>query len=500
MAVGDDRARPPGAVDVEHARARDTRVETVEQRQMTRFGDDGAAVGVTDVGSQFLAPAGRVDADDGGTRERGTTEKEHVLGHVVEQHADVEGPVGPQRLEPRRARRALTHDSGPRPRLVFEPQTDVLVVRARGEQLRDRRFTHHAFCNMRATMATGSVRDEAQIAAGFASWLTSELPDHRNARVERVERPSAGWSNETVLLTCRSDGAEADERLVLRMPSVVPSYPDDALAAQAAVHATLRAAGVPVPAWSRSSSTMRGWAPRSWCWNSSRVTFPAKRPGSTPGSSKRPRIGSARSRRASSARSHSCTRSPWQSSPVDGLLRRGLAAEVDYWIRYADWASEGRPPAALVAALEWCRTTMPADEPAAALLWGDARLGNVMYGSDYRVVSLLDWELATLGPPEMDLAWYLALDELTTKATRSEVPGFHPREQFVARYELQLGRPVVDLAWHEVFALVRSVAVNDKQARLAAAAGVPYPGVFGDENPMLGYVGRRIERFNAATS
>ena len=143
---------------------------------------------------------------------------------------------------------------------------------------------------------------------------------------------------------------------------------------------------------------------------------------------------------------------------------------------------------------------MPADEPDAALLWGDARLGNVMYGPDYRVVSLLDWELATLGPPEMDLAWYLALDELTTKATRAGVPGFHSREQFVAGYELQLGRPVVDLAWHEVFALVRSVAVNDKQARLAEAAGVPYPGAFGDDNPMLGYVGRRIERFNAATS
>ena len=353
---------------------------------------------------------------------------------------------------------------------------------------------------MRATMATGSVRDEAQIAAGFASWLTSELPDHRNARVERVERPSAGWSNETVMLTCRSDGAEADERLVLRMPSVVPSYPDDALAAQAAVHATLRAAGVPVPrvvalelddAWLGAPFLVLEFVAGH---------VPGQAPGLDPWIVEAPH---ARQRAIQEgflgalAQLHAVQ---WQSSPVDGLLRRGLAAEVDYWIRYADWASEDRPPAALIAALEWCRTTMPADEPDAALLWGDARLGNVMYGSDYRVVSLLDWELATLGPPEMDLAWYLALDELTTKATRSGVPGFHPREQFVAGYELQLGRPVVDLAWHEVFALVRSVAVNDKQARLAAAAGVPYPGVFGDDNPMLGYVGRRIERFNAATS
>ena len=109
-----------------------------------------------------------------------------------------------------------------------------------------------------------------------------------------------------------------------------------------------------------------------------------------------------------------------------------------------------------------------------------------MYGSDYRVVSLLDWELATLGPPEMDLAWYLALDELTTKATRSEVPGFRTREQFVARYELQLGRPVVDLAWHEVFALVRSVRGERQAGPPGRSRGRAVPGRIRRREPDAG--------------
>ena len=71
------------------------------------------------------------------------------------------------------------------------------------------------------------------------------------------------------------------------------------------------------------------------------------------------------------------------------------------------------------------------------------------------------------------------------------------RTAAVARYEAALGRPVVDLAWHEVFALVRSVAINDRQARLAAAAGLAYPGVAGDENPVLAVLSARIEEYEA---
>jgi aminoglycoside phosphotransferase (APT) family kinase protein len=187
------------------------------------------------------------------------------------------------------------------------------------------------------------------------------------------------------------------------------------------------------------------------------------------------------------------------SGEVTARLRHGIPAEIEYWASYIDWSSDGAPPHTLRDAIIWCRGTAP-DAPSTSLLWGDARLGNVMYDDTPAVVAALDWELATIGPPEMDLGWYLALDALTAKATGTAVPGFRPRPDVIARYERGLGRTVQHLEWHEVFALIRSAAVTDRLARLAARTGVPSPGAYGDDNPLLGYVARRIDRYGAAAS
>jgi aminoglycoside phosphotransferase (APT) family kinase protein len=95
----------------------------------------------------------------------------------------------------------------------------------------------------------------------------------------------------------------------------------------------------------------------------------------------------------------------------------------------------------------------------------------------------------------MDLGWYIVLDEITTGFVGRTVPGFAARDDVVRRYERALGRDVVHLAWHEIFALTRSIAINDCQARLAAAAGTPYPGVPGDANPVLAHLDARISAF-----
>ena len=182
------------------------------------------------------------------------------------------------------------------------------------------------------------------------------------------------------------------------------------------------------------------------------------------------------------------------------MIRGGegsLAREVAWWVDYVDWASDGEPAARLAEAAAWCAATMPTSEPPASLAWGDARIGNVLFDDDRSVASVLDWEQASIGPAEMDLAWYLVLDELTTHFVKRTVPGFMTRAEIVERYEAALGRPVRDLEWHEIFALVRSTAINDRQARLAAQSGVDYPGVAGDDNPVLGFIAERIRAFAA---
>ena len=38
------------------------------------------------------------------------------------------------------------------------------------------------------------------------------------------------------------------------------------------------------------------------------------------------------------------------------------------------------------------------------LCWGDSRIGNVIY-RDFEPAGVLDWEMAAIGPREMDVSW-----------------------------------------------------------------------------------------------
>ncbi|SIL77983.1 Uncharacterised protein [Mycobacteroides abscessus subsp. abscessus] len=58
--------------------------------------DDQLTVGVPDLGGHFRGTTGWVDPHDRGPREGGTAQPKDEVGHVVQQHADMEGPVCPQ--------------------------------------------------------------------------------------------------------------------------------------------------------------------------------------------------------------------------------------------------------------------------------------------------------------------------------------------------------------------------------------------------------------------
>ncbi len=139
-----------------------------------------------------------------------------------------------------------------------------------------------------------------------------------------------------------------------------------------------------------------------------------------------------------------------------------------WWEELTDWTFDGAPPPALVGAFAWCREHLPVDEPPASVLWGDVRLGNVMFDDAFAPVAVLDWEMASIGPAELDLAWYTALEGMTEHFFGQRVPGFLTRDEIVARHEQALGRPLVDFAWFEIFAMCRSTALNLRADRLAS--------------------------------
>jgi aminoglycoside phosphotransferase (APT) family kinase protein len=149
-----------------------------------------------------------------------------------------------------------------------------------------------------------------------------------------------------------------------------------------------------------------------------------------------------------------------------------LAGEVEHCARYLAWAGEGKAPPVFEEGVAWCRAHLPHPEPPPSLLWGDVQLGNVLVGDDMGVSAVLDFEMASIGPAEVDLAWFVVLHEMAVVRCGGDLPGFLGRAATVATYEALLGRPVADLRWYEAFAALRSGAILVRAARLLARLGV----------------------------
>src|SRR5258708_31996535 len=91
-------------------------------------------------------------------------------------------------------------------------------------------------------------------------------------------------------------------------------------------------------------------------------------------------------------------------------------------------------------------------EPAAAVIHNDYKYDNVVLSAadPTQIVAVLDWEMATLGHPLMDLGttlgyWIEAGDPQALRQTAfgpTAVPGSLTRRELVARYAAQTGRPV----------------------------------------------------------
>jgi aminoglycoside phosphotransferase (APT) family kinase protein len=87
----------------------------------------------------------------------------------------------------------------------------------------------------------------------------------------------------------------------------------------------------------------------------------------------------------------------------------GLDQRLRYYEHYMNWAYPGQKPTA-TRALTWLKEHQPSERNVPVLLWGDSRIGNIIYAPGGTPVAVLDWEMATFGQAEEDLAWYVYLD------------------------------------------------------------------------------------------
>jgi aminoglycoside phosphotransferase (APT) family kinase protein len=183
-----------------------------------------------------------------------------------------------------------------------------------------------------------------------------------------------------------------------------------------------------------------------------------------------------------------------------GYVRR----QVEGWSRrYRQALTDDVPDAESVMA--WLDEQQPADV-GACVIHNDWRFDNLVLdpGDLSKIRAVLDWELATVGDPFMDLGsalayWVQADDDAGMQAFRmqpSNAAGMPSREEFVDRYCELAGRPRPDWLFYEVFGLFRLAGIA-QQIWYRYRNGQTSNPAFAPFGPAVVYLISRCERLIA---
>jgi aminoglycoside phosphotransferase (APT) family kinase protein len=159
-------------------------------------------------------------------------------------------------------------------------------------------------------------------------------------------------------------------------------------------------------------------------------------------------------------------------APGDTALARQLASHRDYY----EWARESHTIPLLERALDVLTTTIP-NNGRSVLNWGDGRPGNIIY-RNFEPVAVLDWEMAGVGPPEVDVAWTTFFQRFWAHFAGQfdiPVPEMFGREQTAATYERLSGHRLDDLTWYEALAGLRFGIILARMSLRGIAYGQQQP-------------------------
>ncbi len=133
-----------------------------------------------------------------------------------------------------------------------------------------------------------------------------------------------------------------------------------------------------------------------------------------------------------------------------------LEKQLSYWKIYHDWALESAPNSICTKALEWLHTNQPSNEPV-ALCWGDARISNMIFAESMdKVVAVLDWEMATLGNPIQDIAWFNYMDACFAEGLNCKrLTGFPSYEETLSEWQTKSGHSAKHYNYYTIFAGMR---------------------------------------------
>lgn len=129
--------------------------------------------------------------------------------------------------------------------------------------------------------------------------------------------------------------------------------------------------------------------------------------------------------------------------------------------RWFDWAAQGQAFPVIEEALRFLIANPPPAERA-GLVWNDARLGNTMFRPDgTEVVSLLDFEVATVGPAEIDLAHWLYLDDIfSANFGIARIAGIPDEEEAISGFERIYGHKMPYFSYYLAVAALKILILS----------------------------------------
>lgn len=191
------------------------------------------------------------------------------------------------------------------------------------------------------------------------------------------------------------------------------------------------------------------------------------------------------------------------------MRRVGLAEQLAYLEHLYESGHRGLAHPTIEAGLHYLHSHMPSGEPL-ALSWGDARIGNMIFADDLTVAGALDWELASIGSPEVDTAYFLYALRLWSEGFGApNPPGFPSRAEVIQRFADLSGHTCAHLDYYERYAAVFGAIAMLRAAHLMIEAGIvpadslmwlsnppivllaEYLGVAAPTEPVTGWAGHR---------
>ena len=320
-------------------------------------------------------------------------------------------------------------------------------------------------------------RDLTELAAALGGWLGARLPGVSDVRVANLEYPlGAGMSHETILFDAawRQDGSPHERGMVVRIkPRLKTVYQDDMFAQQYRLMRLMHESGavrVAEPLWFEEDAKLLGAPFFVMAKVAGRVAVsypPYSQSGwlfdATP--AERRRTWEDAVRQLALIQRVDLANAEFLSVPGGPA---GFDQETDRWRRYMHWVDPQGQHAMLHKAFDRLLALKPGNRPE-GIVWGDARLGNMMIAADHSVAAVMDWEQPSLGGALHDLAWWTYSDMVQTVARAiPRLEGMGTREETVALWCAVSGKSAMDLEWYEAFACfkmeclaIRMVAIRD---------------------------------------